>query len=68
MPKAVYHAYGYVKKAAATVNAEAGQVGEGQGWSYYQSRRGDHRWQTRCRVSTLRLADWLWYPIEHECQ
>ena len=26
MPKAVYHAYGYVKKAAATVNAEAGNL------------------------------------------
>jgi fumarate hydratase, class II len=26
MPKAVYHAYGYVKKAAAAVNAEAGRL------------------------------------------
>src|SRR5277367_4050222 len=26
MPKAVYHAYGYVKKAAAPVNAEAGRL------------------------------------------
>src|SRR5215471_1631724 len=26
MPKAVYHAYGYVKKAAATVNAAAGKL------------------------------------------
>ncbi len=26
MPKAVYHAYGYVKKAAASVNAEAGRL------------------------------------------
>ncbi|MDH6245435.1 class II fumarate hydratase [Mycobacterium sp. OTB74] len=26
MPKAVYHAYGYVKKAAATVNAKAGRL------------------------------------------
>jgi fumarate hydratase class II len=26
MPKAVYHAYGYVKKAAAVVNAEAGRL------------------------------------------
>src|SRR5246500_4888978 len=26
MPKAVYHAYGYVKKAAAFVNAEAGKL------------------------------------------
>jgi fumarate hydratase class II len=26
MPKAVYHAYGYVKKAAAIVNAEAGRL------------------------------------------
>ena len=27
MPKAVYHAYGYVKKAAALVNAAAGRLG-----------------------------------------
>jgi fumarate hydratase class II len=27
MPKAVYHAYGYVKKAAALVNAESGRLG-----------------------------------------
>ena len=26
MPKAVYHAYGYVKKAAAVVNAAAGRL------------------------------------------
>src|ERR1700744_3405053 len=26
MPKAVYHAYGYVKKAAAIVNANAGKL------------------------------------------
>src|SRR5258708_35796088 len=26
MPKAVYHAYGYVKKAAAMVNAETGKL------------------------------------------
>src|SRR5258706_13309145 len=28
MPKAVYHAYGYVKKAAALVNAEAGKLSQ----------------------------------------
>lgn len=28
MPKAVYHAYGYVKKACALVNAEAGRLSE----------------------------------------
>jgi fumarate hydratase class II len=27
MPKAVYHAYGYVKKAAALINADAGCSG-----------------------------------------
>ena len=26
MPKAVYHAYGYVKKAAVLVNADAGRL------------------------------------------
>jgi fumarate hydratase class II len=29
MPKAVYHAYGYVKKAAALVNAETGRLDHG---------------------------------------
>ena len=29
MPKAVYHAYGYVKKAAALVNAKAGRLDNG---------------------------------------
>jgi fumarate hydratase class II len=29
MPKAVYHAYGYVKKAAALVNAQAGRIDRG---------------------------------------
>src|SRR5260370_40534591 len=28
MPKAVYHAYGYVKKAAALVNAAAGKLSQ----------------------------------------
>src|ERR1700750_2141455 len=28
MPKAVYHAYGYVKKAAAHVNARAGRLAQ----------------------------------------
>jgi fumarate hydratase class II len=31
MPKEVYHAYGYVKKAAATVNARAGRLPEWKG-------------------------------------
>jgi fumarate hydratase, class II len=31
MPKAVYHAYGYVKKAAAIVNARAGRMPEWKG-------------------------------------
>ena len=30
MPKAVYHAYGYVKKAAALVNAAAGRLPDGR--------------------------------------
>ena len=31
MPKAVYHAYGYVKKAAAVVNTQAGRLPEWKG-------------------------------------
>lgn len=31
MPKAVYHAYGYVKKAAALVNAHAGRLAQWKG-------------------------------------
>jgi fumarate hydratase, class II len=38
MPKNVYHAYGYVKKAAARVNARAGRLPQ---WKA--------TWRTRCR-------------------
>src|SRR6201993_4666675 len=30
MPKRVYHAYGYVKKAAALINAAAGRLAQGK--------------------------------------
>jgi fumarate hydratase class II len=41
MPKAVYHAYGYVKKAAAIVNGRAGRLA---GW-----KAGAPTWKTRYR-------------------
>jgi fumarate hydratase, class II len=42
MPKEVYHAYGYVKKAAAVVNTQAGRLPEGPAHRA-RLRRGDQR-------------------------
>jgi hypothetical protein len=47
MPKQVYHAYGYVKKAAALVNAAAGRLDR---W------RGDHKVNRWGRVSAAIVA------------
>jgi fumarate hydratase class II len=37
MPKSVYHAYGYVKKAAATVNQRAGRLDDGRARAILQA-------------------------------
>ena len=39
MPKTVYHAYGYVKKAAALVNADAGRLDRSDVSFHIQRRR-----------------------------
>ena len=68
MPKRVYHAYGYVKKAAALVNAAAGAAAamEGRG-DRARSRRGDRR-KARRSFPALCLADRLRHAVEHERQ
>jgi len=53
MPKAVYHAYGYVKKAAAKVNAENGILSKDNA-------------DLIMSISILRLANRFWYPNRHE--
>ena len=45
MPKAVYHAYGYVKKAAAIVNAEAGKLSKDKADLIIRSSRRGNRWE-----------------------
>src|SRR5207245_5389960 len=40
MPKAVYHAYGYVKKAAALVNAAAGRLETGRAALHAENEAG----------------------------
>src|SRR6266566_7520538 len=77
MPKAVYHAYGYVKKAAALVNAAAGRLEKGRaalhaeneagGGSSVQGRVRRHRSYCRetprIRKSTWRISglDRCWF-------
>jgi len=96
MPKAVYHAYGIVKKACALVNEAAGRLPSWKAAAIVhaadeaiglragqrscrapavleggsdRSRRGrGHRGQARCAFSTLRLADRIGHPVEHERQ
>ena len=66
-PSAVYHAYGYVKKAAALVNAPAGGSRLEGGRDRSRGRRDDRR-QARRRFPALRLADRLGHPVQHERQ
>ncbi len=47
MPKAVYHAYGYVKKAAAMVNADAGRLDKACADAIVIASRRGYRRQAR---------------------
>ena len=68
MPKEVYHAYGYVKKAAALVNARAGRLPQWKADAIVQvCRRGDRR-EARRAFPALRLADRLRHAVQHERQ
>ncbi len=68
MPKAVYHAYGYVKKAAAQVNAAAGRLARLEGGGDRARRRRGDRRRARRELPALRLADRIGHPVEHERQ
>ena len=66
MPKEVYHAYGYVKKAAAVVNTAAGRLPAWKGAADRAGlRRGDQR-GAGCGVPAVRVPDRLGDPVEHE--
>ena len=68
MPKAVYHAYGYVKKAAALVNAKSGRLrAMARRCDHPGGRRGDRR-QARRTLPALRLADGVRHAVQHEPQ
>ncbi len=57
MPKEVYHAYGYVKKAAAVVNTAAGRLPAWKGAADRAGlRRGDQRAAGQ-RVPAVRVPD-----------
>ena len=68
MPKRVYHAYGYVKKAAALVNAAAGRLRAMEGRRDRARRRRGDRGQARRAFSALCLADRFRHAVEHERQ
>ncbi len=66
MPKRVYHAYGYVKKAAALINAAAGRLPRWKADAIVPCRRRGDQGQARRPLSTLCLADQLGHAVEHE--
>ncbi|MFJ5726385.1 hypothetical protein [Streptomyces sp. NPDC093149] len=53
MPKEVYHAYGYVKKAAALVNAAAGRLPE---WKEFAAPQND---PASVACATVLVCRWL---------
>ena len=66
MPAEVYHAYGYVKKAAAAgqhpVRPPAGMDGP----AHPAGLRRDHRGRAGPRVPAARVPDRLGHPLQHE--
>ena len=68
MPAEVYHAYGYVKKAAALVNARSGRLPEWMGQLI--ARVCDEIISRRAgpRVPAARVPDRVGHPLQHERQ
>ena len=56
MPAAVYHAFGYVKKAAALVNADAGRLPREKAELIAPRRRRGHRRHARRASSRCRCG------------
>jgi fumarate hydratase class II len=63
MPKAVYHAYGYVKKAAALVNAKGGRLDQWRADAIIRAadeviaaQSNSHRLKARCNRSRSWIA------------
>ena len=68
MPKAVYHAYGYVKKACALVNHEAGRLPAMEEGRHRSCGGRDHLRQAGRELPSLRLADRFGHSVEYERQ
>ena len=68
MPKRVYHAYGYVKKAAALVNAAAARLPQWKAEAIVRAADEAIARQARRSFSALCLADRLRHAVEHERQ
>jgi hypothetical protein len=65
MPKEVYHAYGYVKKAAAVVNTRAGRLPEWKG-QLIQRVCDEVISGALDEQFPLYVADRVGHPVEHE--
>ena len=68
MPKEVYHAYGYVKKAAAIVNTAAGRLPAWKGQLIERVCDEVISGAAGHRVPAVRVADRFRDPVEHERQ
>ena len=68
MPKDVYHAYGYVKKAAAHVNARAGRLAQWKADVIEKVCDEVIGGKLDEQFPALRVADRLRHPVQHECQ
>jgi hypothetical protein len=68
MPKEVYHAYGYVKKAAAIVNTAAGRLPAWKGELIERVCDEVISGPAGHRVPAVRVPDRLGHAIQHERQ
>ena len=68
MPKAVYHAYGFVKKACALVNHAAGRLPAWKKDAIVRAADETIARQVGRPLSPVCLADRLRHPEQHECQ
>ena len=66
MPKEVYHAYGYVKKAAAVLNARAGRLPEWKGQLIQQVCDEVISGALDEDFPAVRVADRVRDPVQHE--
>ena len=68
MPTAVYYAYGYVKKAAALVNAAAGRLDHDLAGAIVTAADEVIAGKLDSEFAAVRVADRVRHPVEHERQ